>query len=216
MQEPSNPAAGVQIRTLPTHGNVEESTYAYVLHAAMLLGPVKEDYRSAYEFGLLALRLNERLYNPAVRAKVCMMFAWAVSLWRMPLEASFPYTDEAFRLGHDTGLFVDASWALFNEIWFALLTSRDLVAFDQTYTPHVDYSERIKMHHIADAKRVLLQWGRTLQGLTKHPLSFTDTTFDEAAYCRTYQGQRLFEQKNAAKGPVAYCRTAGHHRQPPR
>jgi formate hydrogenlyase transcriptional activator len=122
-----------------------------------------------------------------------MMFAWAVSLWRMPLEASFPYTDEAFRLGHDTGLFVDASWALFNEIWFALLTSRDLVAFAQTYTPHVDYSERIKMHHIADAKRVLLQWGRTLQGLTKHPLSFTDTTFDEAAYCRTYQGQRLFE-----------------------
>jgi hypothetical protein len=165
----------------------------------MLLGPVKEDYRSAYEFGLMALRLNERLYNPAVRAKVCMMFAWAVSLWRMPLEASFPYTDEAFRLGHDTGLFVDASWALFNEIWFALLTSRDLVAFDQTYTPHVDYSERIKMHHIADAKRVLLQWGRTLQGLTKHPLSFTDSTFDKAAYCRTYQGQRLFEQKNAAK-----------------
>src|SRR5215510_14140979 len=98
MQESSNPAAGVQIRTLPTHGNVEESTYAYVLHAAMLLGPVKEDYRSAYEFGLLALRLNERLYNPAVRAKVCMMFAWAVSLWRMPLEASFPIRRRPFRL----------------------------------------------------------------------------------------------------------------------
>ncbi|MGH8070824.1 MAG: sigma 54-interacting transcriptional regulator [Candidatus Entotheonellia bacterium] len=181
------------VRLSLTHGNVEESAYAYVLHAAMLLGPVQADYRSAYEFGLLALRLNERLYNPAVRAKVCMMFAWAVSLWRMPLEASFPYTHEAFRLGHDTGLFVDASWALFNEIWFALLTSRDLAVFDKTYLPHVDYSERIKMHHIADAKRVLLQWGRALQGLTEHPLSFTDATFDEAVYCRTYQGQRLFE-----------------------
>jgi predicted ATPase/transcriptional regulator with GAF, ATPase, and Fis domain/tRNA A-37 threonylcarbamoyl transferase component Bud32 len=181
------------VRLSLIHGNVEESAYAYVLHAAMLLGPVKEDYCSAYEFGLLALRLNERLYNPAVRAKVCMMFAWAVSLWRMPLEASFPYTDEAFRLGHDTGLFVDASWALFNEIWFALLTSRDLGEFDQTYAPYVDYSERIKMHHIADAKRLLLQWGRTLQGRTEHPLSFTDSTFAEAAYCRTYQGQRLFE-----------------------
>jgi predicted ATPase/transcriptional regulator with GAF, ATPase, and Fis domain/tRNA A-37 threonylcarbamoyl transferase component Bud32 len=181
------------VRLSLTHGNVEESAYAYVLHAAMLLGPIKEDYRSAYEFGLLALRLNERLPNPAVRAKVSMMFAWAVSPWRMPLEASFPYTHEAFHLGHDTGLFVDASWALFNEIWFALLTSRDLAVFDKTYTPHVDYSERIKMHHIADAKRVLLQWGRALQGLTEHPLSFTDATFDEAAYCRTYQGQRLFE-----------------------
>jgi hypothetical protein len=144
-------------------------------------------------FGLLALRLNERLYNPVVRARVCMMFAWAVSLWRMPLEASFPYTHEAFRLGHDTGLFVDASWALFNEIWFALLTSRDLVVFDTIYAPHIDYSERIAMHHIADAKRLLLQWGRALQGLTEHPLSFTDATFDAAAYCRTYQGQRLFE-----------------------
>jgi len=181
------------VRLSLTHGNVEESAYAYVLYAAMLLGPVKEDYRSAYEFGLLALRLNERLYHPAVRAKVCMMFAWAVSLWRMPLEASFPYTHEAFRLGHDTGLFVDASWALFNDIWLALLSSSDLAVFDKTYTPHVDYSERIKMHHIADAKRVLLQWGRALRGLTEHPLSFTDATFDEAAYCRTYQGQRLFE-----------------------
>src|SRR6266446_1088852 len=153
----------------------------------------KEDYRAAYEFGLLALRLNERLYNPEVRTKVCMMFAWAVSLWRMPLEASFPYTQEAFRLGHDTGLFVDASWALFNEIWFALLTSRDLAVFNTTYAPCVAYSERIKMRHIADAKRILLQWGRALQGLTEHPLSFTDATFDAVAYCRTSQGQRLFE-----------------------
>jgi len=56
----------------------------------------------------------------------------------------------------------------------------------------VEYSERIKMHHIADAKRILLQWGRALQGLTEHPLSFSDATFDEAMYCRTYQGQRLF------------------------
>src|SRR5439155_6121842 len=150
-------------------------------------------YRTAYAFGPLALRLNERLSNPAIRAKVCMMFDWAVSLWHMPLEASFPYTQEAFRLGHDTGLFVDASWALFNELWFALLTSRHLAVFNTTYAPHVAYSERIKMHHIADAKRILLQWGRALQGLTEHPLSFTDATFDEAAYCRTYQGQRLFE-----------------------
>ncbi len=199
------------VRLSLTHGNVEESAYAYVLYAAMLLAPIKEDYHSAYEFGLLALHLNERLHNPAVRAKVCMMFGWAVSLWRMPLEASFPYTREAFRLGHDTGLFVDASWALFNEIWFALLTSRELAVFDTTYTPHVDYSERIKMRHIADAKRVLLQWGRALQGLTADPLSFTDATFDEDSYCRTYQGQRLFEMFHiVAKLAVLY--TFGSYR----
>ncbi|HSB71082.1 MAG TPA: sigma 54-interacting transcriptional regulator [Candidatus Methylomirabilis sp.] len=181
------------VRLSLSHGNMEESAYAYALHAAMLVGPIREDHRSAYEYGTLAMRLNERLPNPALRAKVLMMFAWAINLWRMPLETSFPVTREAFRLGHETGLFVDAAWALFNEIWFALLTSDDLAAFAKLCASNVDYSVRIKMPHIADAKRVLLQWGRALQGLTEHPLSLTDATFDEAAYRRTYAGQRLFE-----------------------
>ena len=88
------------VRLSLVHGNTAESAYAYVLHAAMLVGPIQEDYRSAYEFGQLALSLNERLYEPALRAKVLMMFAWSISLWRMPLEASFPVTQESFRLGH--------------------------------------------------------------------------------------------------------------------
>jgi predicted ATPase/transcriptional regulator with GAF, ATPase, and Fis domain len=181
------------VRLSLIHGNIEESAYAYALHAAMLEGPIREDYRAAYEFGTLALRLNERLFDPALRAKVLMMFAWAISLWRMPLEASFPITREAFRLGHETGLFVDAAWALFNEIWFTLLTSSDLEAFSKTCAANMDYSARIKMPHIADAKKVLLQWGRALQGRTEHRLSFTDATFDEETYRRIYEGQRLFE-----------------------
>jgi len=181
------------VRLSLVHGNTAESAYAYVLHAAMLVGPIQEDYRSAYEFGQLALSLNERLYDPALRSKVLMMFAWSISLWRMPLEASFPVTQESFRLGHETGLFVDAAWALFNEIWFALLICQDLASFQKVYRPSVDYSERIQMRHIADAKRVLLQWGRALQGSTESPTSLTDGSFDEDAYRRTYQGQRLFE-----------------------
>ncbi len=185
--------AATMVRLSLVHGNIEESAYAYCLLAAMLLGPIREEYRSAYEFGLLAQRLNERLYDSALRAKVLMMFAWSISPWRMPLEASFPVTREAFRLGHETGLFVDAAWALFNEIWLALLSSPDLASFHTTYAPNVEYSERIKMGHIADAKRVILGWGRALAGETWHPLTLTDATFDEDAYRQTYAGQRLFE-----------------------
>src|SRR2546422_1462679 len=49
------------------------------------------------------------------------------------------------------------------------------------------------MGHIADAKRVILGWGRALAGETWHPLTLTDATFDEDAYRQTYAGQRLFE-----------------------
>jgi predicted ATPase/GAF domain-containing protein len=193
------------VRLSLSHGHLAESAYAYALHAAMLEGPLREDFRAAYEYGILALRLSERLQDPALRAKVLMMFAWAVSLWRMPLEASFAHTREAFRLGNETGLFVDAAWALFNEIWFALLTCRDLGSFSETYASHVDYSVRIKMPHIADAKRVILQWGKALQGQTKHPCSLTDAHFDEDVYSRTYTGQRLFEMfLHVAKLGVQY------------
>jgi len=78
-------------------------------------------------------------------------------------------------------------------MWFAMLTTSDLVEFHSIYAPNVDYSDRIKMGHIADGKRVLRQWGRALQGLTKHPCSFSDASFDEDAYCQTYGEMRLFQ-----------------------
>jgi Nif-specific regulatory protein len=180
------------VRLSLVHGNIEESAYAYALHAAMLVGPVLEDHQSAYEFGLLALRLNERLHAPALRSKILMMFAWQISVWCRPLEASFPYTRDAFRIGKETGLFVDAAWALFNEAWLALLTCCQLDDL-HAYAANVEYIRRIKMDHIADGHQVILQWGRALQGLTYDPVSLTDAVFDEAVYRREYESRRLFE-----------------------
>ena len=198
------------VRLSLVHGNAEESAYAYALHAAMLVGPIAEDHQAAHEFGLVALRLSERLDTPALRAKVLMMFAWAISIWRMPIAASFPHTREAFRLGHETGLFVDAAWALFNESWFALLAGPDLEALQKRHAANVEYMRRIKMHRIAEAQQVILQWALALRGLTVHPLSLTDATFDEESYRQTFEGQRLFEMFYVvAKLAVLY--TLGEH-----
>ena len=54
--------------------------------------------------------------DPALTAKVLMNFAWAISIWSRPMEESFPITREASRLGNESGLFVEASYALFNEV----------------------------------------------------------------------------------------------------
>lgn len=83
------------VRLSLIHGNVEGSALAYMLHA-MHLGPIRGEYRAAYEFGTLALRLNERLPDSGVRAKALMNFAWAVSVWRRPIAESLAYTAEAF------------------------------------------------------------------------------------------------------------------------
>jgi Nif-specific regulatory protein len=176
------------------HGNSEESAYAYMLYASMHVVPERQDYKSGYEFGQLALRVNERFYDPAIRAKALMNFAWSVNIWRMPMASSIPIGREAFRLGTETGMFVETAYALFNDCWFALLSDSDLDACRRTCKANVDYTKRIKMFHFAGgAPQVILQWGLALQGLTEHPLSFTDGSFDEEAFRRNYMGQPLFE-----------------------
>jgi len=181
------------VRLSLTHGNMDESAYGYVLYAAMLLGPKKNDYKAAYEFGLLAQQVNERFYSPAIRARVLMNFSWAISLWRKPIEESIPITREAFRLGNENGLFVEASYALFNESWFYLLTGPDLATFRKRYQANVSYNRKVKMERFADAQQVVLQWGYALSGLTEHPISMSDERFSEDAFRTNYQGHSLFE-----------------------
>jgi predicted ATPase/transcriptional regulator with GAF, ATPase, and Fis domain len=181
------------VRLSLEHGNTEESAYAYALYAAMFLGPLKADSRSAYAFGLLAERVNGRFPNPAVRARVLMNVAWAVSPWRRPMEESLPITRESARLGNEAGLFVEASYALFNECWLSLLCARDLATARRTATACLEYTRRIKMHHFAASPQLMLQWGLALEGATRNGFSLSDDNFDEEGFRRTYSGQSLFE-----------------------
>jgi predicted ATPase len=181
------------VRRSLEHGNTEESAYAYVLYAAMLLVPSERDYLTAHAFGELALRVNDRLPAPAIRAKVLMNIGWAISLWRRPMAESIAISREAHRLGNDNGMLVEAAYALFNECWLMLLSGGDLDAFHQACAPSVDYARRVKMRHYAAAPQLILQWGLALQGLTREPVSLSDAGFDEEAFVQAYRGQPLFE-----------------------
>jgi len=199
------------VRLSLAHGNLEESAHAYVLHA-MHIGPIRGDYQSAYEFGLLAMRLNERLHDAGVRARILMNFGWAVAVWREPFANTFVYLREAFRLGNETGLFADASYALFDECYHTLLAGRDLEASRQICATSIAYMKRVKMHRFVDAQQVIMQWGLALQGLTETPLSLADANFDEQWYRQTYRGDSLFEMFFFV-GKMAIAYSAGENQQ---
>jgi predicted ATPase/transcriptional regulator with GAF, ATPase, and Fis domain len=182
----------VMVRLSLTHGNINESALAYVLYG-MMLGPIKGDYASAYEFGLLALHLNERLPDAGFRAKVLMNFSWAISIWRKAFIDSFQYIRETVELVSQTGVFSEAGYALFNAVYLTILSHRDLAAMKPACDENVAFLKRVKMEAFEDAPRVILQWARALQGYTENATSLTGEGFDEAAYCRTHKGQSLFE-----------------------
>jgi predicted ATPase/transcriptional regulator with GAF, ATPase, and Fis domain len=167
-------------------GNTADSAYGYATHA-IAIGPVRGDYQSAYEWGVLALRVNERLGDLRGRARVHQQFNAHVNLWRRPLETCIPHAREACRSGLETGDFTYAGYGAFTETWAALLTTNDLDGFVRDYTPTVALLERIGRTSLASAQELFLNWARALQGQTSGVLSLSHGSFDEREYLSTYQ-----------------------------
>ena len=126
--------SATMVRLSLEHGNVEESAYGYVTHA-ITVGPARGDYRSAYEFGTLALRVNERFNDRRRRAKIHQQFHAHVNLWRRPMATCIPYAREASRSGLESGDFLYAAYGAGTEAWPAMLSTQDLARFVERLHP---------------------------------------------------------------------------------
>ncbi|MBZ5553701.1 MAG: sigma 54-interacting transcriptional regulator [Acidobacteriia bacterium] len=183
--------SATMVRLSLVHGNTEDSAYGYVTHA-ITVGPVRGDYKSGYEFGRLALSVNERFNDPRLRAKIHQQFQAHVNIWRRPMETCLPHSQVAFRSGFETGDFTYANYAVFSESWHALLISRDLGRFIRDYSPNLAVINKLKMTSFVDAQKIILNWARALQGLTRDMFSLSDETFNEEDYHRTYESNPFF------------------------
>jgi predicted ATPase/transcriptional regulator with GAF, ATPase, and Fis domain len=178
--------SATMVRLSIAHGHTEDSAYGYVTHAIMV-GPIRRNYRSAYEWGTLALQVNRRFDDLKRRAKIHQQFQAHVNLWCRPFESCIQHAREASRSGLEAGDFPYAGYGAATEAWSAFLISRDLDRFVRDYTPTLALLERIKMTDFLGAHRVLLNWAQALQGRTAGPLSLSDATFDEQQFIETHQ-----------------------------
>ncbi len=179
------------VRLSIERGNSEDSAYGYVTHA-ITVGPKRGDYASAYEWGSLALAVNDRFENQARRAKIHQQFNAHVTLWRCPLETCIPHAREACRSGLQNGDFAYAGYGAFTESWPVFLTSRDLARFVRDYVPTLAVLAKVRMLGLVDAHTVMLQWARALQGEALGPLLLSDASFDEARYAATHAANPFF------------------------
>ncbi|HSD29139.1 MAG TPA: sigma 54-interacting transcriptional regulator, partial [Vicinamibacteria bacterium] len=179
------------VRLSIEQGNTGDSAYGYVTHA-ITVGPLRGDYRAAYEWGALALAVNERFGDRTLRAKVHQQFNAHVTLWRRPFETCVHHAREACRSGLQNGDFVYAGYGAFTESWPAFLTSRSLDRFVQDLSPNLALLRRIRASHLAAAHGLMLNWARALRGLTSAPQSLTGEGFDEEAFAREFSANPFF------------------------
>ena len=183
--------SATMVRLTLQHGKVEESAYGFVTHA-ITVGPVRGDFAAAFDYGTLALAVNERLDDKRLRAKIYQQFHAHVNLWCRPFHTCIGYARRAHTSGLDSGDFLYAAYALGTEPWSAFVATQDLALFVRDYAPNVAIIERLKNRGFADSLRLFVNWARALQGLTDAPLSLTDASLDEAQYGRDYDDHPFF------------------------
>jgi tetratricopeptide (TPR) repeat protein len=183
--------SATMVRLSLTYGNTEDSAYGYVTHA-ITIGPIRRNYRSAFEWGTLALEVNGRFNDLRRRAKIHQQFQAHVNLWCRPFESCLPHAREATRSGLEAGDFLYAGYGAATEAWSAFLINRDLDQFVREYTPTLALLEKIKMTDFLGAHRILLNWALALQGRTSGRLSLSDATFDEQRFIETHEGDAAF------------------------
>jgi predicted ATPase len=167
------------------HGNTEDSAYGYVTHA-ITVGPVERQFTQAFEWGELALAVNERFGDIKRRAKVHQQIHAHVKLWRRPFAECIPHARQAATVGLQAGDFAYAGYGAATESWPAFLATRDLSQFVSDYTPALAFLTRVNMSGFRDAQRVMLNWALALQGRTSGSLSLANEHLDEQAFVDRY------------------------------
>jgi len=179
------------VRLSLEHGNVEESAYGYVTHA-ITVGAMRGEYAQAFEYGRLALAVNQRFDDTGRRAKIYQQFNAHVNFWCRPIASCCMYAREACRSGLESGDFLYAAYGAGTEPWAAMASTQNLAQFEREYGPSIELIEKLKNTGFADSVRVLVNWSRALQGRTHGPLSLSDASLDEATYVHAYRDNPFF------------------------
>lgn len=188
--------SATMVRLSLAYGNVEESAYGYVTHA-VTVGAVRGDYQLAYEFGTLALAVNQRFEDSRRRAKIYQQFHAHVLFWCRPMADCAPYAREACRSGLESGDFLYAAYGAATETWSAMLATQSLEQFIRECTPRVALVEKLKNPAFADSVKIILNWARALRGQTQGLLSLSDSSIDERDYLRSYGDNPFFSTFHA-------------------
>ncbi|MBT7088068.1 GAF domain-containing protein, partial [bacterium] len=96
------------------YGNNKDSGFAYMTYGILLSFGL--NYPQGYEFGKLALDLNEKFKNIVLKPSLNEFFGSFICPWTHPLKEAIPYLKTAYQTGEETGDVYYAALAHCNHI----------------------------------------------------------------------------------------------------
>jgi diguanylate cyclase (GGDEF)-like protein len=170
------------------HGTTEDNAVAYVVFGGIFIGGVMGKHQAGYEFGKLALAMNDRFGNLKQRSEVNFVSGYFTDFWLKPAQNTEKYYRAAYESGLQTGDFFHLSCAACTLIESQYIRGVSLAEVKQLGGDYLVFMERIKSQEAAGAITATLRAILNLQGVTESPVSFGDSDFNEAQFVERIQG----------------------------
>lgn len=163
------------------YGNAPESAAGYA-HYGALLGAVRGQYATGYEFGLMAVKLSEQFGNPAQMCKTTLSLAGELTPWVKHIKYTHKLEHEAYHTALDAGEPESAGFTLMLRMMNLFYEGTNLHQILKDSPEFLDFSKNTHNQAATDVMTGCQQIIHNLCGLTPETLSFDTDSMSEAQY----------------------------------
>lgn len=167
------------------NGYTPETAIGYLAYGVIFRGGVRGDHTAGDEFGQLVLELVDRFDNEQQRAEVTFVYGYFANSWIRGLKDSEDVFRRAYESGVETGDFFHAGCASSATVQNMLMRGADLDSVLLEADRFAEFVTRVHTTESLGTIRVAQQTVKNLDGLTSGIDTFSDGSFDEAAFAAT-------------------------------
>ena len=178
------------------YGNSDVSPHGYAFWG-IIAGSRLEDYQAGYEFGKLAIDLNEKLNNFKLICKVSNLFAGLIGHWRSHMRTNVPIFIKGYQAGIETGD-IYACYIAYNSVLQKILMGEELTSVLEESYKYTEYLLKIKNQVFVEAQRMCQHFAFNLQGLIEDKFSFSSDSFNE------FQCMQMGQESQFSPGIALY------------
>lgn len=172
------------------YGNSEVSACGYAYWgtiASTRLGHLK----LSYEFGKLALRLNDKYHNPALACKVLNLVGALIMPWHEHLEGCNHLLREGYLAGAEVGD-IYTCYNLANLGCQRIIAADDFNSIFEDLERYFDFSKKLRSDVFTAMSRLWLGFIYNLQALTQDDFSLSYAEVDESQVIEILQKNKFF------------------------
>jgi predicted ATPase/GAF domain-containing protein len=157
-------------------GNSPESAFAYAAYGMLLCG-VLDDPALGYEFGKLAVAMNDQFDDIALKSRVVYVYTMFIHHWSNHWSSMTPWFRKGIESGYQSGDLLYLAYSAQDcIIWDPKL---DLERAAQEHTDYLNIVRDCEYQDSLDSGTLFLQMQRNFLGLTDGLCSMSDAGFDE-------------------------------------